>query len=127
MTMMTSRGNFRAGNGRLKTPAACLALALSCAASCAAANDFPTSARAEFVFACMSTNGQSMEILNKCSCTIDAIAAQMKYDDYVEAETVLRMRQMQGDRVAAFRTAEWLRQAVDRLQAAQAEAEVSCF
>lgn len=123
MKMTKRRGNFRAG---LKMPAACVALALCCAAS-AADNDFPTNARAEFVFACMSTNGQSMEILNKCSCTIDAIAEQMKYDDYVEAETVIRMRQVQGDRVAAFRTAEWLRRAVDRLQAAQAEAEVRCF
>jgi len=118
------RANFRVRNASL---AACLAPALLCAASGAAANDFPTNARAEFVFACMSTNGQSMEILNKCSCTIDAIAEQMSYDAYVEAETVLRMRQMQGERVAAFRTAEWLRQAVDKLRAAQAEAEVRCF
>lgn len=124
MKMTKRRGNFRAGSASL---AAWLAPALFCAAASAAANDFPTNARAEFVFACMSTNGQSMEILNKCSCTIDAIAEQMKYDDYVEAETVIRMRQVQGDRVAAFRTAEWLRRAVDRLQAAQAEAEVRCF
>jgi len=55
------RANFRARNGGL---AACLAPALLCAASGAAANDFPTSARAEFVFACMSTNGQHKSLIS---------------------------------------------------------------
>ncbi len=121
--MTKRRGIFCAEKFFPKSLVVCLALAFSGAA----ANDFPTRARAEFVFACMSANGQSMEILDKCSCSIDAIAGQMKYDDYVEAETTLRMRQMQGDRASVFREAEWLRQSVARLQAAQAEAEVRCF
>lgn len=93
----------------------------------AAANDFPTRARAEYVFACMSANGQSMEILDKCSCSIDVIAGQMKYEDYVDAETAIRMRQLRGDRAGIFRSAEWARRAVDKFQAAQVEAEVRCF
>ena len=75
----------------------------------------------------MSANGQAMEILDKCSCSIDVIAGQMKYKDYVDAETAIRMRQLRGDRAGIFRGSEWARQMVDRLQAAQAEAEIRCF
>ena len=40
-----------------------------------AANDYPTSARAEYVFACMKTNGDTREALDQCSCSIDVIAS----------------------------------------------------
>ena len=106
--------------------AAGLAVVLTLVVS-AAANDFPTKARAEYVFACMSANGQSMEVLGRCSCSIDVIAEQMKYDAYVDAETALRMRQLRGDRAAIYRSSELVRQLVDKLQAAQVEAEVRCF
>ena len=111
---------------------ACVARAASLIAglvlvASAAANDFPTRARAEYVFACMSANGQSMEILGRCSCSIDVIAEQMKYEDYVSAETAIRMRQLRGDRAGIFRGAEQVKRMVDRFQAAQVEAEVRCF
>ena len=38
-------------------------------------NDYPTIARADYVFACMQVNGQTREALEKCSCSIDQIAA----------------------------------------------------
>lgn len=93
----------------------------------AAANDFPTSARAEYVFACMSSNGQSQEMLGKCSCSIDAIAEFMSYDEYVQAETIVRMRRLPGERMAMFRDAEWVNKAFEKLQVAQVEAESRCF
>ncbi len=93
----------------------------------AVANDFPTSARAEYVFACMSTNGQSREILDKCSCSVDTLAELMTYDEYVDAETTVRMRQMSGDRTAIFRDVEWVSKALEKLRTAQAEAEIRCF
>ena len=37
-------------------------------------NDFPTAARADYVFACMSTNGTTREMLQKCSCSVDEVA-----------------------------------------------------
>ena len=58
----------------------------------AAENDYPTAVRAEYVFACMATNGQTQDALTRCSCSIDQIAGILPYDAYVEAETVLRMR-----------------------------------
>ena len=33
-------------------------------------NDYPTEARADYVFACMASNGQSREVLRRCSCSI---------------------------------------------------------
>ena len=92
-----------------------------------AANDFPTKARAEYVFACMSSNGQSEIMLDKCSCSIDTIAQIIKYDDYVNAETIIRMRQLSGDRINVFRNAEWPNQVLEMYRQAQAEAEVRCF
>ena len=92
-----------------------------------AANDFPTSARAEYVFACMSTNGQSREMLDKCSCSVDTIAGLMSYEEYIDAETTARMRLMSGERTAIFRDVEWVNKAIEKLRMAQAEAEIQCF
>jgi hypothetical protein len=89
-------------------------------------NDYPTEARADYVFACMATNGQSRDALSRCSCSIDQIATILPYRDYVAAETVLRMRQTLGDRGAVFRTPTNVA-VVAELRRAQAEAEILCF
>jgi hypothetical protein len=92
------------------------------------ANDFPTDARAEYVFACMATNGENREMLRRCSCSIDRIAEHLTYDEYVEAETVLRMRLMGGgEKATLFKETAWAKQIVDKLKQAQAEAELDCF
>ncbi|MFK7944684.1 MAG: hypothetical protein AB8B85_17495 [Paracoccaceae bacterium] len=90
-------------------------------------NDYPTVVRADYVFACMAANGQTQEVLMKCACSIDVIATILTYDDYVSGETVLRMRQGQGERMAIFRTAEGAKSVVTELRRAQAEAEIRCF
>src|ERR1700755_132504 len=54
-------------------------------------NDYPTSARADYVFGCMKANGETQELLQKCSCSIDVIASIIPYDRYVAAETILSM------------------------------------
>ena len=55
-----------------------LALAMGAAAPvhAQAVNDYPTNARAEYVFACMATNGQTRDMLDRCSCAIDQIAEE---------------------------------------------------
>ncbi len=95
----------------------------------ARANDYPTETTADYVFGCMASNGETQETLKKCSCSIDVIASILPYDDYVEAETVLRMRHMQGggDNAALFRDTAVAKDAVDKLKRAQTEAEVRCF
>jgi hypothetical protein len=91
-------------------------------------SDYPTAARAEFVFACMATNGGNQEALQHCSCAIDVIASVLPYDDYEKAETVLRMRRTPagGYLGQEFRGA-FTNTIVRGLDEAQAEAEVRCF
>lgn len=90
-------------------------------------NDFPTSARAEYVFGCMKANGETPRALDQCSCSIDIIATLLPYERYVAAETVLRMVQVPGVLGSQFRSTEQAKTAVDDLRRAQAEAEVRCF
>ena len=92
-----------------------------------AANDYPTQARAEFVFACMATNGQTQQALRQCSCAIDVIASVLPYDKYERAETVLRMRRPGvGYLGEMFRTATANNMLRD-YEEAQAEGEIRCF
>ncbi len=94
----------------------------------AAPADYPTETLADYVFACMATNGQTQEALRRCSCSIDAIAEKLPYDEYVEAETVLSLRQVPGgERTVMFRASPWSQAIVDKLRQAQVEAELRCF
>jgi hypothetical protein len=104
-----------------------LARAAEVTAGGAAANDYPTSARAEYVFACMKTNGETREALDQCACSIDVIASLIPYDAYVAGETVASMNQEPGQLGGMFRGAAVARDALARLRRAQAEAEVRCF
>ena len=90
---------------------------------------YPTQALADYVFGCMASNGQTEEAMRRCSCSIDYIAGKLNYDEYVQAETVLRMQQVPSgeDRMAMFRTSPWAQQMVDRLRQAQVEADTKCF
>jgi hypothetical protein len=116
---------------RLGALRAAVALVAACAAGMAALadelNDYPTTARADYVLACMKANGETRRALEQCSCSIDVIASVLPYDRYVTAETVLSAGQVQGDRAAQFRTSEPAKAALNDLRRAQAEAEVRCF
>lgn len=89
-------------------------------------NDYPTAARADYVFACMATNGQTREMLDRCACSIDEIAAILPYEQYLEAETVLSMQRVGGERMA-FSRSPFAEDMVADLRRAQAEAEIVCF
>jgi hypothetical protein len=91
------------------------------------ANDFPTSARAEYVYGCMKANGESRQAIEQCSCSVDVVASIMPYERYVTAETALSMSQVRGNLGVQFRTSEQANSAVNDLRRAQAEAEVRCF
>jgi hypothetical protein len=90
-------------------------------------NDYPTNARADYVFACMAANGQSRAMLERCSCSLDVLASILPYDHYVQAETVLSMRQGVGRGATAFRGVKMYDDMVADLRRAQAEAEVRCY
>ncbi len=90
-------------------------------------NDYPTSARADYVFGCMKANGETQELLQKCSCSIDVIASIIPYDRYVTAETILSMSEVTGPVGSEFRSTEPARLALQEFRRAQAEAEIRCF
>ena len=91
------------------------------------ASDYPTNARADYVFGCMAANGQTREALERCSCSLDIIASILPYERYVQAETVLTMRQGVGRQASMFRNAKMFDDIVADLRLAQAEAEIRCF
>ncbi len=95
----------------------------------AAPADYPTAALADYVLGCMAAKGQTPDVLQRCACSIDRIAARLPYDDYVKAETVLRMRRETTgrDQVVMFRSSPWAQEMVDKLRRAQIEADLECF
>jgi poly-beta-hydroxyalkanoate depolymerase len=102
-------------------------VAVASHAGAADLNDYPTSARADYVFGCMKANGETQELLQKCSCSIDVIASIIPYDRYVTAETILSMSQVTGPIGSEFRSTESAKLALQEFRRAQAEAEVRCF
>ena len=90
-------------------------------------NDYPTAARADYIFACMKTSGETRQALEQCSCAIDVIALILPYDRYVSAETILSLSQVPGRFGTMFQSPEQARSLVTDLQRAQAEARVRCF
>jgi hypothetical protein len=109
-----------------------LALALAANAPARAAinaqeNDYPTEARADYVFGCMAANGQTRESVHRCACSIDVVASILPYDQYVDAETVLTMRQGIGRTASIFKDLPRFDEIVANLRRAQAEGEIRCF
>lgn len=91
------------------------------------ANDYPTSARADYVIGCLAGSGFRRDQLERCSCAIDAIADLMPYSDYEQAETILSMQQGGlGERGAMFRDTPIAKLRLEELRRAQAEASLRC-
>lgn len=89
-------------------------------------NDYPTMARADYVFACMQVNGRSRAILEKCSCSVDVIAELLPYEKYEEAETIMSVRQKGGEAVSPLLAPEYQEKVLE-LKRAQVEGELRCF
>ncbi|TWI69144.1 hypothetical protein IP91_00210 [Pseudoduganella lurida] len=90
-------------------------------------NDFPTSARVEYVLECMSQHGGRQEYLYKCSCVIDRIGAGLAYEDYVAMSAALRYQSLQGERGAEFRDPKNVKDMAGRYKTLLAEAEKACL
>lgn len=117
MTFAARVAGVVAGMGLMATAAAAAELPL---------NDYPTVARADYVFACMQVNGQTREVLDKCSCSIDQIAAVLPWAEYEEAETIMSVMLRGGESVTALKSPQ-LQLKVSNLKRAQVEGELRCF
>ena len=91
-----------------------------------AVNDFPTVARADYVFACMQVNGQSREALEKCSCSVDVIASLIPYDEYEAVETIIMVFKRGGKAQQQMSNGDLQRRVKD-MRRAQVEGELRCF
>ncbi|HYZ34897.1 MAG TPA: hypothetical protein VE684_21750 [Crenalkalicoccus sp.] len=108
-------------------PLPCIVVLLL-AGGAAAANDYPTAARADYVLGCMAANGNTRIALEKCACALDAIAERLPFARYEQAETALNMQAApMGERGALFRDPPDIRAAIEALREAQAEATLRCF
>jgi len=105
-----------------------LVLLLAAGPADAADNDYPTSARTDYVIGCMAPNGNTREALLKCSCAIDTIASLMPYSHHEQAETALSLQAGGGvgGRVGLFRDPPQIKAVVEELHRAQAEANLQC-
>ncbi|MES9970417.1 MAG: hypothetical protein ABW092_10325 [Candidatus Thiodiazotropha sp.] len=91
-------------------------------------NDYPTSARVDYVIGCMASNGQSHEMMQKCSCSIDLIAKAIPYAEYVHISTLLSLQQMTAaGRNAVYKSSTWSQKAVAKLRDVQADSTLQCF
>ncbi len=109
--------------------AGCTAAVLSVTAALAMelpANDYPTVSRADYIYGCMQANGPTREILEKCSCSIDQIAALLPFAEYEEAETIMSVQLRGGESVATMSYAP-IQAKIKKLKLAQIEAELRCF
>ena len=90
-------------------------------------NDFPTLARSEFVFACMSSNASNRDFMAKCSCAIDEIAKRISYEEYAQAEAIARLWEGASPREEAFKSVGLSKDRMQKLFRAQAASELECF
>ena len=92
------------------------------------ANDFPTVERVLYVQDCMRTNpGPHYEMVNKCSCALDALANQVKFDDYSTMVTVVNAMSIGGERGGTLRDNETIKPQIRRYRELQAKVNLACF
>jgi hypothetical protein len=111
-------------------PALWAACALLCALAQAPARayDYPTADRVVFVQACMRDHpGPHYEMLNKCACTLDTIARDLPYDDFVDMSTATNANSIGGERGGAIRDVEPMQVLIRKFRQVQAAAKKSCM
>ena len=103
-----------------------IALIASGPGRASAANPYPTEVVADYVIGCMASNGETQDMLRRCSCSIDTVSSILPYDTYEKAATILQMQQTTGDTAAVFRI-KLMDDIVKQLRLAQIEADFRCF
>jgi hypothetical protein len=101
---------------------------LSTAAGAAAAHDYPTADRVLYVQECMRAHpGPNYEMVNKCSCALDALARDVSYEDFVSMNTATNANSIGGERGGTIRDTAVLQVQVKRYRELQARAKGGCF
>ena len=87
----------------------------------------PTSEKVEYVFACVQGNENSQAYIQKCSCSIDYIDEKMTYEEYVNAEPIMSLSQIYGEKSLMFKNTPNAMEIYTNMQNVLAEAEMECF
>jgi len=107
---------------------AALIAALLLGSGAARANDFPTADRVLYVEECIRANpGPYFEMVNKCSCAIDAIAAEVKFDEYTTMQTISNGMSIGGERGGAIREVSTLQPELKKYRELQSKVKKGCF
>jgi hypothetical protein len=94
----------------------------------ALANDFPTVDRVLYVQECMNGRpGPYYELVNKCSCALDALAREIRHEEYVQISTAAKANSIGGERGSYIRDTETLQAQIKRYRELQAKARAGCF
>lgn len=117
---------------RTPLPGLLAALTLGALASVAHAqaepHNYPTKERVLFVEACMAQHpGTRFEMLSKCSCTLDKIAAKVPYSEFETMSTATNAFSIGGERGNYIRDVEILTDEIKRFKEVQATAKKGCF
>ncbi|WP_010100413.1 hypothetical protein [Verminephrobacter aporrectodeae] len=107
----------------------CFPALLLAGQSAARANDFPTVDRVLYVQECIAAHPGvgRFEMTNKCACALDALAKELKYEEYVALSTASKASSIGGERGSYIRDAAQLQAGIKRYRALQARTEKACF
>jgi hypothetical protein len=89
-------------------------------------NDYPTSARVEYVNDCIARNGDRLAALYQCSCAVDKLAERLRYDEFVEAGTYARYSTLPGEGGGIFRDSSEAKEKAKLYRDLEREAHRSC-
>lgn len=113
----------------LSLASAALALFAASQPLTAAAHDYPTIDRVEFVHMCQRENPDKPphEMLYKCACVVDKLAVELPYEDFVEASTAYYASSIAGERGQVIRNERVAKDLADSFRGLLGKARKSCF
>lgn len=100
----------------------------ACGLASAQNSEYPTIDRVLFVEECMRAQPDRprQEMIYKCSCTFDEVAARIPYADFANLETASNALGIAGERGSAVRTDD-IREQARRFRSVLADAKKSCL
>jgi len=114
---------------RLFAASAVAACAIAAPAASVHANDFPTLERVRFVEQCMRDHPDATraEMMSKCSCAQDAIAAEVSFEEYDTLITATDATTIGGERGGYIRDAPALQDGIRKYRKLREKAYKGCF
>ena len=77
---------------------------------------------------CMRAHpGPQFEMIHKCSCVLDGLATELKFDDYVTLSTLDKAMSIGGERGGSIRDAPSFEAQAKRYRELRTKTEASCF